>query len=156
MGETPLNIRNTGGFTLLELVVVIFIIALFSAIVYPTLTVNLGETKKQTHRMASILRYLRDSSLYYKRSLKLEFDMKDRTVEYETPEGERRAEFSGLVGVKTPSHGLVKEGQLIVVFNLTGQAEPMVVYFDNGQCVQYNPYSQLVVEKECVDVDNKK
>ncbi|RME67241.1 MAG: type II secretion system protein, partial [Nitrospirae bacterium] len=105
--DKAFSYKNKGpsGFTLIELVVVIFIIAIFSAMVYPTLTLNLGETKKENHRMASILRYLRDSSLYYKRSLKIVFDLKERSVKYETPEGEKEEEFSGLLGVKTPGHG---------------------------------------------------
>jgi Tfp pilus assembly protein FimT len=129
--------------------VVIFIIALFAAVVYPTLSINMGQTKKDIHRMASVLRYVRDSALYQKRSLKVVFNLKEKTVRYETPEGEKSIELEELVGVKTPTHGLVKEGQLIVVFNLLGQAEPMVIYFQEGQCVEYNPYSQLVRETEC-------
>ncbi len=99
--------------------------------------------------MASVLRYVRDSALYQKSSLKITFDLKDKTVHYETPEGPRALRLRNLVGVKTPSHGLVKQGQLIVVFNLMGQAEPLEVYFKDGQCVQYNPYSQLIKESAC-------
>ncbi len=153
MGPTEGGGFMKGGFTFLEMVVVLFIISLFVAMVYPSLSINFGRTKRDTNRMASVLRYLRDSSLYYKRSLKIVFDMKERAVTYESPEGQRHMAFSGLSGVKTPSHGLVKEGQLIVFFNQLGQAEPLVVYFEDGQCVEYNPYSQLVKIRAC-DEDN--
>lgn len=142
-----------GGFTLIELVVVLFIISLFVGLVYPTISLNFGEAKRNIHKMASIIRYVRDSALYHKRSFKISFDFKKKTVFYETPEGTKKIHLKELVGVKTPSHGLVSQGQLIVLFNLLGEAEPMIILFDSGDCIEYNPYSQMVRELKCTQTN---
>ena len=70
---TPIRQR---GFTLLELTIVIFIIALLAAIVFPSFS---GLSKRQlssdARRIASLLQYLSDSAMAAKEIYSLDFDL---------------------------------------------------------------------------------
>ena len=126
--------RRMGGFTLLELMVVIFIISVVLALALPTFT-GMGENKllSDAKRIASILRYLNDSALSTKESLTLKVDFKDKVIAYNGPEGEKSERFDSLSGVELQSRGMVTEGELIVFFSPLGAQENITMHLgDEG------------------------
>lgn len=126
-----------GGFTLLELMVVVFIISVMLAVALPTFT-GIGENKKASDakRIASILRYLNDSALSTKESLTLKVDFKDKVIGYNGPEGEKSEQFNSLSGVELQSRGNVTEGELFVFFSPLGAQENITVHLgDEGSAM---------------------
>ncbi|HXX80281.1 MAG TPA: prepilin-type N-terminal cleavage/methylation domain-containing protein [Thermodesulfovibrionales bacterium] len=118
-----------GGFTLLELMVVIFIISVVLALALPTFT-GMGENKllSDAKRIASILRYLNDSALSTKESLTLRVDFKDKVIGYNGPEGEKSEQFDSLTGVELQSKGMITEGELFVFFSPLGAQENITMH----------------------------
>jgi Tfp pilus assembly protein FimT len=134
------------GFSLVEILVLIFIISLFSTVVWPWISEPFKEkTSSEIDSLATTLRYIRDSSVQYKKSFRVEFNFKKKSVTYEVPEeGKRVMKMNTLMGVKTASKGLLKEGQLSIIFGPEGYPEPFVVHFRDGRCISYNPFSMLI------------
>jgi len=125
------------GFTLLELMVVIFIISVVLALSLPTFT-GMGENKimSDAKKIASILRYLNDSAISTKESLTLKVDFRDKVIGYDSPEGEKSEQFDSLTGVELQSKGLVTEGELFVFFSPLGAQENITMYLgDEGSAV---------------------
>jgi|Deesub1362B_J571_1020462.scaffolds.fasta_scaffold00010_153 prepilin-type N-terminal cleavage/methylation domain-containing protein len=137
------------GFSLLEVLVVIFIISLFSAVVWPWVSSTLKEgSSSEIDHLAATLRYIRDSSAQYKKSFRVEFNFKENSVTYEVPEGRRVMKTTTLIGIKIPSKGLIKEGELSIVFGPEGYPEPFLLYFQDTRCISYNPFSMLIEVRE--------
>ena len=64
MPTLKIGICNNRGFTLLELVVIIFILSLVLAISFPSFSLQKdGKLKSEAGHIASILRYLNDSAI---------------------------------------------------------------------------------------------
>ena len=123
-----------GGFTLLELMMVIFIISVVLALSLPTFT-GMGENKivSDAKRIASILRYLNDSALSTKESLTLRVDLRDKVIGYNGPEGEKSERIDSLSGVELQSRGMVTEGELLVFFSPLGAQENITIHLgDEG------------------------
>jgi prepilin-type N-terminal cleavage/methylation domain-containing protein len=120
------------GFTLLELMVVIFIISVVLALALPTFT-GMGGNKitSDAKRIASILRYLNDSALSTKESLTLSVDFKDKVIGYNGPEGEKSEQFDSLTGVELQSKGMITEGELFVLFSPLGAQENITMHLGN-------------------------
>ncbi len=137
------------GFSLLEILVVIFIISLFSAVVWPWISSTFKEDESsEIDHLAATLRYIRDSSAQYKKSFRVKFNFKENSVTYEVPEGRRVMKTTTLIGIKTASKGLIKEGELSIVFRPEGYPEPFLLYFRDGRCISYNPFSMLIEVRE--------
>jgi len=118
-----------GGFTLLELMVVIFIVSVVLALALPSFT-GVGENKAMSDakRIASILRYLNDSAQSTKESLSLKVDFRDKVIEYSSPEGEKSERFDSLSGVELQSRGNVTEGELLFFFSPLGAQENIIMH----------------------------
>jgi len=88
------------GFTLLELIVALFIISLVLAVVFPSFAV-FGENrlKAEAREMASILRYMNDSASSRKETFVMKFDIDKNKVFWKGPEGEKTKGFEDLTGV---------------------------------------------------------
>ena len=137
--------RSPGGFTLLELIVVVFIISLFLAVVTPSLYPFLeGKAEREPRRVLSVISYIYDSAINTKESLKLKIDFKSRVITYDTPEGERKMKVSTLSSVKIPSHGEVRTGELTLTFGPFGYPEPFEIYFKGNRYLSFNPFSGRV------------
>lgn len=122
------------GFTLLELIVVIFIISLILAVSLPSFT-GIGESrlKSDAKKAASILRYLNDTAITTKESLEMKVHLKDKTVYYKGPEGEKKERLENLSGISLQSKGLVSEGEATVFFNPSGAAENIQFHLRDGK-----------------------
>src|SRR5208282_1143636 len=82
--------KNKEGFTLLELFAVVFIISLLTAVVLPSLYgLSDNKLKSDARKMASLLRYLNDSSISSKKTLSLKFDLQEGSILWQGPDGEK-------------------------------------------------------------------
>jgi general secretion pathway protein H len=136
------------GYTLLELVVVIFILSLLAAVIFPSMS-GLGEKSVTTEakKTASLLRYLNDSAIYTKETYFLKFDLGEGLISWKGPDGEKAEKIKSLAGVRLPSKGEVKEGQVTVFFGPLGTREKVEISLkgkDEGLRVTLNPVSGKV------------
>ena len=120
---------GSGGFSLLELIAVIFIISLVVAVTLPSLT-GVGESRitSDARRLGSIVRYLNDSALSTKDTLRMRILFAGKEVSYNGPDGEKSERFDSLSGIELPSRGLLTEGEAIVFFGPLGAAESFTLY----------------------------
>jgi len=124
---------NNRGFSLIELIVVLFVLSLVLAIVLPTFT-NFGESrlKAEAREMASILRYLNDNAVSRKETFFIKFDLGKNEVVWREPEGNKTRVFDDLTGVEVQSRGLVSGGELTLFFEPLGAPENLIVYMERG------------------------
>jgi general secretion pathway protein H len=142
------------GFTLLELIVVIFLISLIAAMVIPSFYgMSENKLKSDARRIASLLRYLNDNAISTKETYPLKFDLQERTLSWKESNGRKTETFEDLAGVYVSSKGEVKEGQIIVFFGPLGLQESIAVHLrkeGKGMTVALNPWSgrTKVIEDE--------
>jgi general secretion pathway protein H len=117
------------GFTLLELIVVLFIVSLVAAIVLPSFA-GFGETKlkSEAREMASILRYMNDSAASRKETFLMRFDLDKNMVYWKGPDGEKTRRFDDITGVTTQSTGMVSKGEITLFFEPLGIQENIGVH----------------------------
>ncbi len=133
------------GFTLLEMVVALFIISLFAAMVIPSFY---GSSQRRldadARKTASLLRYLNDSAIYTKDTYPLTFDLQGHRITWTGPDGKKAEDVGSLAGVTLPSKGDVTEGTVTVFFGPLGLSENVAVHLrnkDGGMTVTFNPIS---------------
>jgi general secretion pathway protein H len=134
------------GFTLLELVVVLFLIGLLVALAVPKLG-DLGSTRldSSARRLAALVRYVNGEAAFNGRPYRLNYDLDQRTywVTVLTPTqgiAEFRADPSPLsrpvhlpssitfADVQVPSVGRVSMGRVYTHFYPQGYADPTVIH----------------------------
>jgi len=122
-------ITSRKGFTLLELIVVIFILSLVLAVSLPSLT-GIGESKMKSDakRLGSIVRYLNDSALSTKNTLHMKITFADRVINYNGPDGDKSEKFDFLSGIELLSRGMVSEGEVVVFFSPLGASESFTMH----------------------------
>ncbi len=133
------------GLSLLELVAVVFIISLFAALVFPSFY-GFGEAKVNSDagKIASLLRYLNDTAIYTKETYSLKFDLRDASLQWNGPDGEKHEDVKSLSSVYLPSKGEIKEGEATVFFGPLGTAENIEVRLKDGEkgmTVTFSPIS---------------
>lgn len=131
--KTKMQTSTTGichkGFTLIELIVVIFIISLLLAVSFPSFTLRQdGKLKSEAGHIASILRYLNDSAIFTKDTYDLNINFKDRVLRYKGPEGEKTQMIDNLSGITLQSRGKVTEGEVTVFFGPGGTGESFKIH----------------------------
>lgn len=126
------------GFTLLELVVVIFIIALFAALVFPSFTKQGKDSLRyDAGKMASLLRYLNESAVSSKHTFSLKFELVERRISWDGPDGKKSEEMETLRSVRLQSRGEMKDGEVTIFFGPLGLQENIEVRFsDNDKDVK--------------------
>jgi general secretion pathway protein H len=152
-----MRISRTGicskrGFTLLELIVVLFIISLVAAIILPSFA-GFGESKlkSESREMASILRYMNDSAVSRKETFLMKFDLDEGTVYWAGPDGEKTRRFDDMTGVTTQSKGKVSKGEITLFFGPFGIQENLSVHMskgDKGMTITLNYLSGRVKIKD--------
>jgi len=122
------------GFTLLELIVVVFIISLVLAVSFPSFTLRQGgKLKSDAGRVASILRYLNDSAISNKETYTLTISFKDRVMRYTGPDGEKAERIDDLSGITLQSRGDVSDGEVTVFFGPTGAGESFTIHLAGAE-----------------------
>lgn len=140
--------KCSNGFTLLELVIAIFLISLVLALSMPSIS-GLGSSRIKTEakRIASIVRYLNDSSLTTKQSFFLKVDFRDKVIVYNGPDEEKKERFGSISAVEAQSKGSVNEGEITLLFGPLGAAEAFSFLLREEQkeiSVAFNPLSGRV------------
>lgn len=124
---------------------VLFIISLLLGVVFPSFYgLQERKLKSESRRIASLLRYLNDSSIATKQILPLKLDLQGGTLTWKDQGGERTDRFRSLDSVHLPSKGEVREGELIVFFGPMGIQEPISIHLreeKKGMTITLNPWS---------------
>lgn len=116
------------GFTLLELIVTLFLLGLVLGLVIPSFS-SLGQQQAlaESKRIASILRYVNDTSVITREGCSLTFDLGARTLTYRLPEGEKTETFPSLSAVELSSKGRLSEGEVTLFLDHSGPRESVRV-----------------------------
>ncbi|KKM78107.1 hypothetical protein LCGC14_1363310 [marine sediment metagenome] len=132
------------GFVLIELLAVLFVLALAAAVIMPSFSAPRGTLRKESGKLASTIRSLYETTVSKKVRSSLEFDFDSRKVRWMDGADSGSSVYRTLRAVELPTRGLVKEGTLIVFLNPSGNNEHMTVFFeDSGErmSVTFNPIS---------------
>jgi prepilin-type N-terminal cleavage/methylation domain-containing protein len=120
------------GFTLLELLTVIFIVSLMLALSFPSFRFQTDmKLKSEAVRIASILRYLNDSAISTKEACAMNMIFKDRSLQYKVPDGEKKENFETLSAISLQSRGKVSSGEVTVIFLPTGTGESLSIHLSD-------------------------
>lgn len=131
---SPVSPLGREGFTLLELIVVIFILSLVLAVSLPSLTgIGEGRMKSDAKRLGSIVRYLNDSAVSTKNTLQMKITFADRVIHYTGPDGDKSEKFDLLSGIELQSRGMVSEGEVIVFFSPLGASESFTIHLKDDK-----------------------
>ena len=135
---------RSDGFTLLELLVVIFIVSLVAAIVFPALRTDTGRLREDAKKVSSILRYISDSAIATKHTYTIKFDIDKHIIEWEGPEGKKTQSISTLQSVEVKPKGTIKEGEVKLYAGPDGFEDFIEVTLlgeETKAIVKFNPIS---------------
>jgi len=127
------------GFTLLELLVVLFIITTVAFIAFPNVWSEIAKDDKVT--VASTLKNLREEAITSKKEILFTVDFKERQFRIKGAKGIPKDE-SRIIDMNDgetweifiPSRGTIKEGEVIVAFTPSVQEELIALYLTkNGK-----------------------
>jgi general secretion pathway protein H len=136
-----LTIDNSrrAGFTLLELIVVIFIISLSLTLTMPSFwSSDRNDLKKDARKLSSTLRYIYDESVGKKNVYTFFVDLESRTWGFSGETESRSFKIRGdtlIQDVVVPSHGEVSQGELSILFGPMGTGEPITIHLQKGDSV---------------------
>jgi len=124
--------KTSSAFTLIELVIVIFIISLTTALIMP----NLWDTEKravksEAKRVGNTMRYIYDEAAGKKRDYLIKINLDDGSWGYESETVSRVFKMNGDVmfrDVVVPSLGEVSLGEIALKFGPTGPEEPVILH----------------------------
>jgi type II secretion system protein H len=136
------------GFTLLELIVALFLISLITAVVLPSFA-GFGERKlkSEAREMASILRFVHDSAVSRKETYWVKFDLDGNVVVWKGPEGEKTKKFDDMTSITTLSTGTVSRGEVTILIEPLGLRENISVHMgagDENMTITFNHLSGKV------------
>lgn len=140
-----LEIRDSAGFTLVELLVVIFIISLISSIIMPSLwDTGKRSLTSEAKRVSNTLRYIYDEAAGKKQDYIFNIDLDSNIWSFESDSESRSFEMKKEVMFKDiviPSHGEISNGELAVIFGPLGPEEPIILHLikDDAECtIKFN------------------
>jgi len=148
MPTLKIGICSNKAFTLLELVVIIFILSLVLAISFPSFSLQKdGKLKSEAGHIASILRYLNDSAISTKETYAVNINFNEKTIHYKGPEGEKVERIDNLSRVTTQSKGNVSTGEVTVFLSPAGAGENFSIHLmgiESSMAVVFNALSGRV------------
>ncbi len=128
----PSSLRFYAGFTLLELVLVILIISLATALIMPSfLDIGEGRLKTEARRLGGALRYVYDEAVGKKEVYIFKLDIDKGSWEIEGSREKRGAALKGnveIADVIIPSLGKISKGEVIIEFGPLGPAEQITLH----------------------------
>ncbi len=144
----PSALSLNKGFTLLELMVVVFVISVVLALVLPSFT-GIGESRitSEAKRLASIVRYLNDSAISTKENLQMKINLGDKLINYIGPDGEKSERFDDLSSIELQTKGAISEGEATVFFGPLGAQESFTIHLkdeNSGMEISFNSVSGRV------------
>jgi general secretion pathway protein H len=153
----PIPRSENDGFTLLELIVVIFIVSLVLAVSLPSFT-GMGESRirSEAKRLASLVRYLNDSALSTKETLQMKITFNDKIIRYVGPDGEKSERFDSLSGIELPSKGMVSEGEIIFFFSPVGGSESFTAHLKDDRANMTVDFNSMNGRVKIARIDEQK
>lgn len=134
MQTSKTGICNKFGFTLLELVFVIFILSVTAAIVFPSFTpFEMAKIKSDAKKIASILRYLNESAITTKEITSLKIDFKKKSLQYIAQDGEKKELFETIKSADLQSRGMLSDGEVTLFFYPQGAAENINIHLSDNK-----------------------
>ncbi|MBU3948333.1 MAG: prepilin-type N-terminal cleavage/methylation domain-containing protein [Proteobacteria bacterium] len=123
-----MNQAENRGFTLIELIVVIFIISIMLMVSFPNIGFReSGKLKSEAASLASVLRYLNDSAVTMKETYVVKFDLGQKTLSYKGPEGEKTERINNLSNIILQTKGVVSDGEVNIFYTPMGVSESFVI-----------------------------
>lgn len=148
MPTLKIGICNNKAFTLLELIVVIFIVSLVLAVSFPTFTLQKdGKLKSEAGHIASILRYLNDSAISTKETYAVNINFNEKTMHYKGPDGEKMERIDTLSHITTQAKGNVSSGEVAVFLSPVGAGENFSIHLtgiESSMAIVFNALSGRV------------
>ncbi|MDH5202825.1 MAG: prepilin-type N-terminal cleavage/methylation domain-containing protein [Nitrospirota bacterium] len=145
ISKTGIYNKKATGFTLLELLVVIFILSLITALVIPSFYgIGEGKLKSEAGKIASLLRYLNDTAISRKETFFLTLNLDTKIAKWETPEGKYSEKFESLLTISTTATKNISRGEITLFFNPLGLQESLIVTLKDKEqemYVSFNPLS---------------
>jgi len=149
------------GFTLFELIIVIFIISLTTALVMPTLW-DRGERalKSEAKRISNTLMFLYDEASGKKQIYALKIDFNADSFSYESEKESRSFRMKDNIRFKDviiPSLGEISIGEIIYQFGPMGPEEPITLHLikdDSEYTVMFNHINGRAKIREGYFVEN--
>lgn len=138
MTQTKSNSANSGlGFTLIELIVVIFILSIASALIIPSfMDAGEGALKSDAKRLGSALRYVHDQSVSKKKAYLFNINLDNDSYGF-TGEGEskrfRLKDDVYLKDIQLASLGARSDGEVTLKFGPLGTEEPIILHLSKGK-----------------------
>ena len=124
--------RESSAFTLIELVIVIFIISLTTALVLPNFWDKGGSAlKSDAKRIANTLRYIYDEAAGKKLTYTLKININDSSWGFESEKESRSYKAKEDIIFKDiiiPSLGRITTGEAILPFGPLGPEEPITMH----------------------------
>ncbi|MCX8027395.1 MAG: type II secretion system GspH family protein [Thermodesulfovibrionales bacterium] len=107
------NTKN--GFTLLEIIVVLFILSIITLTVFPLLSKDTS-LRSDVRMVSNVLRYVFDTSLTKKQTCLLKIVFSEKRLSYDCQGDKKDFQINSLVSVILSSRGEMKEGELVIEF----------------------------------------
>lgn len=124
------------GLSLIELIVVIFIISIITAIVIPSFwSTEQNSLLVEAKHLQRTLQYIYDESISKKESFILLVNLDNDTYGFRSELESRNFRIQGggvFRDIMVPSLGIKSEGEVSVEFGLLGPAEPIVFHLMKG------------------------
>jgi general secretion pathway protein H len=131
------TLHGLHGFTLLELIVVIFIISLAVTLIMPSLWVSDEHAlKTEARHFSGTLRYIYDEAIGKKQTYVLHFNLDDQTWGFKSHTEKRSFKIKEDVRISdlvVPSHGKVSQGEFIMEIGPLGPEEPLTLHIKRGE-----------------------
>ncbi len=135
------------GFTLIELIVVIFIISLATALIMPSFWgTEKTAVKTEARHISSALRYIYDEAVAKKQIYVLDINLDEESWGFKSKNESRRFEIKDNVEIRDviiPSHGEISRGEVIIEFGPMGPDEPIIVHLKKGESEYTIIFNQL-------------
>lgn len=152
--------RKQSGFTLLEIIIVVFLLTIVTAVVLPSFSsVAPRDISLEAKSVASIIRHLDDTSRNTGTDALLTINLDVKTISYKSSEQEDSKDIGSLYSVETASSGLKEKGEVKIVFPPAGLLEVLRITLFEGPSYKdiiYNPYIGRVVIQDVTDERREK
>lgn len=140
------------GFTLFELLAVIAVLSVMLALTFPVFGgIGQGGLKSDARKLSSALRSVYENAVSRKASYPVKFLFSEHAVSWTMADGETSMKVDTLSGVEMPSKGLVRDGEITILFEPVGPREPLIVHLEKDDSflrVIFNPISGRVYVRE--------